>query len=394
MTEAHAKYAPSSTYRNLVCKGALAFVDRHKLKQKESEYAKEGTIAHEWINKALTAIHAQKQFDFEQIPDEEMRGHVQNYCHFIGQMNMQWRKSYDGVAYHIEKRVKFDGDFWGTADYMLTGRHKKTKLPGLLICDFKYGKGVEVDAEDNEQLLSYAICARKELNANFDVVRCFIFQPRTPGKEFTHWAVDRDILDKTEVTIVNNKADCFRLLEAPIERIEKNLVPGDHCRFCPAKENLKCPAYKNFANGSQLKILNDTPEVPEIGGLTLEQKVEIFKRRKVIKKIMDDVASDLLALAVKGEKIPDHKLVEGQRRRIWKGEVGDVAASLIALGVTEPTKISLIGIGEVEKEIGKGKIGELTDLTPIKYNIVPESDKKQAVTISSIEDLTEIEITE
>jgi hypothetical protein len=390
MSEAHAIYSPSACYRNLSCKGSIALIKHYGIKGKPSKFAEEGTLAHDWIKKALETIHDMKHFDFTQIPDEEMREHVQNYCAVIGQLNTSFRKVMKGVAHFVEQKVKFDDAFWGTADYVLTGYNKTNGQPEAVICDFKYGRGVEVDAEDNEQLLCYALCLQKQLQKDFAKVHCFIYQPRTPGNPLARWSVDVTTLNGAYISVVKNKRDCLDLVGKPIEEIEANLCAGDHCRFCPAK--LECIAFKERLNSTQLKILDDIPSVPQIGALTLEQKVAIFNLRKPMKNFIDEICDSLLQDAIKGTEIPGMKIVEGVRRRKWVDNVDTVGAKLTELGVSNPFKKSLIGIGEVEKQVGKGKLDDLTELPPAKYQLVPVEDKRAAIESIGIEELTEINL--
>lgn len=261
-----------------------------------------------------------------------------------------------------------------------------------VICDFKYGRGVEVEVEDNEQILSYAICLQKTMKRKFSMVHCFIYQPRTPGKEFNRWSIDENILAGAEQSIIANKEECLSLIG---KDYSKSLCAGDWCRFCPAKHDGNCPEFNRDINSTQLKILDNVPEVvPTLPALTLEQKVEIFKRRKVFKKFIDEVCTDLLLTANSGVKVPGHKIVEGQRKRGWRKDTPMelIHADLMGLGVEQPMKLSLKGIGEIEKEIGKGKIGDLTELSKPTYQLVPDTDKRVEVKNIGLDEIEEIEL--
>ena len=393
---AHATYSPSSIYRNLNCVGSIALIKKTNSKSKVSAYAKEGTLAHDYAKAALECIHGMKHFDFDQIPDEEMRHHVTQYCAWIGELNKNFRKTHAGVLHYIEHQVRWDENFWGTADYILTGYNKETHLFECVICDLKYGKGVEVSAEENAQILGYVLCLQKELNKDFSKAHCFIYQPRIPGKEFTRWTIDTKVIEGTGGVILQNKENCLSLLDPQnfkIDLIEQNTVAGEWCRFCAAK--MKCKSYMDDLNSTQLKVLDEVQEIPEVSSLTLEQKLAVFQRRKRIKAFVDEICSDLMAIAASGtEKIPGYKLVEGVRRRKWKDNSGDVANALIQMGVENPYKTSLIGIGDVEKIVGKGKIGELTELSKPTYQLVPDTDKRTEIQVLGIDEIEEISFDE
>jgi hypothetical protein len=103
-------------------------------------------------------------------PDAEMVEFIQGYvdrCNdFIGE-------------HFIEKKVAFDpwipGGF-GTCDFICVNPYNYT----LVVRDLKYGMGVKVDAEENKQLLLYAIGAYEEFSLTYDIrqVLMEIDQPR------------------------------------------------------------------------------------------------------------------------------------------------------------------------------------------------------------------------
>lgn len=395
---AHALYSPSATYRNLSCVGSLKVVEEAKKLGlvKESVYAKWGTDCHEYAKEALETIHSQNHYNFDKILDPEKREVVFKYCGFIGEINTQFRKNHKGVRHYIEHRVKYDDTLWGTADYILTGHHKDSNKFEVVFCDLKAGKGVEVSAEDNEQLLAYIICLQKQLGTKIEEAHCFIFQPRTPGKEFTRWSINHETIYRSALGILKNKEHCIEHLESG--KLGERCDPGEWCRFCPGKEfhngKTLCTAFSDDVNSTKLKILESVPEVPTLQGLTLEDKVQIFKRRKIFASLIDDICKDVLQHALK-EKIPGFKIVPSQQRRSWiKGDVEKQSIQLIKMGVVEPLKKSLIGIGEVEKQIGKGKIDDMTQLSKPGYQLVPDDDKRSEIKQIGLEGISEIEFTE
>jgi len=393
--DAHAIYSPSSAYRNFQCKGAIAWIKHTNSKSKVSVYAEEGTLFHEHIKNATEALLEKSEFELSDISDKEMREHVIKYIEEINKVVNSFAKTHHGIKFHIEKRITYNRDFWGTGDLIITGWHKENKkILDAIIIDAKYGKGVEVEAEDNEQLMAYVVCAQKELGVLFDRVFAFIYQPRTPGEAFSRWVVDRKTILAAERGYVVNQEECLRLIDKSEETILKELVPGDHCRFCPAKQENKCPKYLENLNASQLKVLDNVPEVPVIKELTIEQKVEIFKRRKMIKNFMDEIASELLILANSGTKVPGHKIVEGKRSRKWRSDkdMHEIGRKLIHKGATDPFIEKLKGITEIEKEIGKGKIEDLVELSKPGYQLVPDEDKRNGIQSIALQDLEDIEL--
>ena len=384
---AHAIYAPSAAYRNLNCLGAIAMCDKAEkkrikegTKKKESEFAAEGTKAHEWIGYALE----QGEGILSNLDDRDMADHIRNYLAFVKGIDSNFKKVFPKMEVFNEYRVRFDDDLWGTADKINKG--VKTARKELIICDFKYGRGVEVEAEDNEQLTCYAMCAEKEFKTKFDRVHFFIYQPRTPGKEFSRWTIERKDLDESTAKISENKKKCLQILAD--DTGQQNTCAGEWCRFCDAK--LICKSHLGYINDSALAVLDTAPPLIEVEALSLKQKIAIFNRRKVIKQLIEAVASDLHDMALRGEEIPGMKMVHGQQRRQWNDEPGNIGPQLNKLGVKDPYKLGLIGIGDVEKEIGKGKLANLTCLTKANVQLVPLDDKREAID-SGFNGLEEIE---
>lgn len=398
MSNGHARFSPSAAYRNSSCVGSLKIVEEaYKLGLvKTSSYADWGTACHEYAAEALAVLFNRQPYDFNKIIDPEKREVVQAYCGFVGSIFSNFRKNHKGVQYFIEQKVSYDGDFWGTADLLLTGVHSTTKDFEVVLIDLKAGAGVEVSAEENEQLLSYIVCAQSQMKRKIDKAHGFIFQPRTPGKEFSRWTIDQEVIAIATESLRRNK-------EASIDHADNGVLgekckSGDWCRFCPGKEfkdgKPLCDAYANNANGSALKILDKVPEVPTFDVLTAQQKFEIFKRRKLIKKILDDACKDVLALALK-EKFEGYKVVQKAGRRSWRdGDLEAMGKMLMEKGIEQPFKKSLIPFGQVEKQLGKNSIDNMLQPGKTSYELVPDEDERNAIQNVSIEELGEIDFDE
>lgn len=104
----------------------------------------------------------------------------------------------------------------------------------IWIRDLKYGRGVQVFAEGNEQLLLYAGAAVDEFDALGEIekiVMC-IDQPRL--NHFDKWELT---LKEASDLLNSMKKTAVKILEAP-EELEA--VPGDkQCRFCKASATCK-----------------------------------------------------------------------------------------------------------------------------------------------------------
>ncbi|SPP31312.1 hypothetical protein ARAF_0431 [Arsenophonus endosymbiont of Aleurodicus floccissimus] len=113
--------------------------------------------------------------------DEEMIEHVQTY------INTVWQLA-DGKILQVEKRVDFSAvigveNSFGTADMIIVSDDE------LQIHDLKYGKGVKVEAQNNAQLMLYALWALHQFDLVYDfkTVWLFIHQPRL--NHLSEWAL-------------------------------------------------------------------------------------------------------------------------------------------------------------------------------------------------------------
>ena len=93
-----------------------------------------------------------------------------------------------------------------------------------------------------------------------------------------------------------------------------------------------------------------------IATVPLETLIKIQEKKKLIEHYLSSIERYLMVKLERGEEVPGYKLVKSRARRTWKKDVEGVGKELIELGVEDPYKKSIIGIGEVERVVGKGKI--------------------------------------
>lgn len=232
--------------------------------------------------------------------------------------------------------------------------------------DYKHGKGVEVSAEKNPQMMCYALGAMELFDSIYDItaVTMSIFQPRRENVS----------------AFTMPKADLYSWAEtvlAPTAKLayagEGEFRAGEHCRFCKAKAVCRKRAEYN------LELARYDFEPPS----TLEDNevAAILAKADELAAWAEDVREYALSQAISGKIWPGWKLVEGRSNRKYTNETA-VAETVMKAGL-DPYEHKLLGITAMEKLLGKSRfnqmLGGLTYKPQGKPTLVPESDKRQAI---------------
>lgn len=328
----HVIFAPSGSAMWSTCPGSLI---PNLLTVDSAGYeAAEGTVAHEVADTWLTAdarpthllgqtitIHEpQESFDVEVT--WEMLDHVEQY--------VEWCAILPGEHY-TETRVDFSDltpipHQSGTADHAACFEHS------LTISDLKYGKGVQVWAENNTQLLLYAYGFFKKYDHiyNFETITLRIGQPRL--NHFDEVTITREQLLEYAQELGERAHDAWRL-DAP----RRPSLKG--CQWCKIKSGCSALAtlflrildgdiagLETFISAEDMEDTimtieqeNDLSAI-EIDQLTVAQKAKVYRYRKLIDKFFDDIQVDLQARVERGEYVEGCKLVQGRTSRDFISE--------------------------------------------------------------------------
>lgn len=350
MPDKHALLSASSSERWLHCPPLprLEALEPNR----GSSFAQEGTDAHTLAEIKLR--YAIGDLSEEQYHEEHFR-FTENATFYNEEMEIETDKyvnlvldragQYDEPDIHIEQRVSYDRwapQGFGTADTVIATDGQ------IEIIDLKYGKGIQVYAEQNSQLMLYAlgVYARFDLVYSFETVRMTIVQPRLNHISTFEMHID-ELLYWAEF-YVRPRAE-----QAWLGVGDYDFKPGI-LRFSPVKATLKERARRTA----------EIVEEFEYRGGELLSDEELTEALAMV----DEVAAwakDLKDYAVRqmkqGHKIDGFKLVEGRGRRIITDEE-ELASRLQERGYEDVYKEpALKSMTELEKELGKSVFADVSE---------------------------------
>lgn len=384
----HAKLSASGSSRWLACPGSVNAEASYS--NESSSFAEEGTLAHEIADQCLKSGHEAAEFigstveslgvHFNTIaPDFEIEQYMTDYI----QQYLDYVLSFETKDSELFTEQKVDYSDWvpggfGTLDSSILVYSERI----LHIFDLKYGKGVIVDAFENTQGQTYALGMLAELGFldAFDSIRIHIVQPRSTPKNFSHWDISVDDLEKFG-DFVSERAALALTKDAP-------RVPGDkQCMWCKAKGN--CPTLAKFTQdiiGAEFDDMDNNPEcLPDTNSLTAQQVQAIMINKGLIEKFMGAVWAESLTKLNKGEHVPKFKLVESPANRKWGPDAEKTITRKV--GKKQAYIQKFIGLGAAEKLLGKPYVHKLTTRPDPSIIMVHESDKRPAYIAQPIEDL-------
>lgn len=366
----HALLSASSSKRWLNCTPSARL--ETQFSDAGSIYAAEGTAAHALAEHKLKRM--MKRRSKRPVSDydcDEMEECTDDYVSFIMEQVQEAKKSCADPVVLIEQHLDYsrfvEGGF-GIGDCLIVADGT------LTVVDFKYGKGVAVDAQQNPQMLLYALGAMELFDVIYDIerVRMVIFQPRLESVSI--WEISIRELD----TWVQKELVPKAKLAA---RGEGSFIPGDWCRFCKARNGCRART-ERFLKLAQMEF-----QPPAL--LTEEEIAEVLLVADELAKWAADVYAFATDEAVtRGKQWTGFKLVEGRSNRKYTDEER-VAEAVKAAGYKDIYKKSLIGITEMERLLGKKKFAEVLGGLVYKpkgrITLAVESDKREPVMIATAE---------
>lgn len=365
----------------------------------ESEYAKEGTVFHETMERYLGRhLSGSKVIvpPVRQYP--EMHLHVQEGLKKAVEYWKKFQAKHTHCRFAIEERVTLDKkrDIWGTADVIFVGTNRKGKVD-LLLLDWKYGQGVLVNAEENLQAITYALGAVNTITSNLrplkysDIGNILIVVAQLRLENgWSEWVLNGATLRNWEHEIFDIVDRGKSIYDDDRFIIEEYLKAGPHCRFCPANYHGKCSKPTELASNQLMLTAEDHSIEEKIKTLTLDQQVELFLNKSTIEDGLNAIAENLNRMLAAGLTHPKLKLIQRRAHRKWRYSEEVTINRLKKLGLKKPfAQPKLIGITEAESLLGKEKLAKLVKAGVGKTEVVRAEDSREQIEVSEPEEYDE-----
>ena len=363
----HALLSASSSHRWLNCNPSARL--EREFADRETIAAAEGTAAHALAeHKLKRKLKLRSERPVSPFDTDEMEVCTDDYADFVMEQVTKERRRDPNTQVFIEQRLDFScyvPEGFGTGDALVVSRGR------IHIIDLKYGQGLLVDSEENPQMMLYALAALNQYEEQYQIkkVKLTIFQPR------------RDNVSTWETTVAKLKKWATKDLVPKAQKAfrgEGEYCPGEWCIFCKAA--VKCRARAD----DKLRLAQSEFKMPPL--LTDAEIESVLAKLPDIKKWADEIQEYALAKALAGKEWTGFKLVEGRSVRKFTDERAVVKAANEA-GYHDIYKQSLISITEMEKLMGKAEfskvLGALVTKPQGKPTLVPDTDKRQAISVSN-----------
>ncbi len=361
--KAHAILSASSSHRWLNCPPSARLCETYE--DKGSDYAAEGTDAHslcEYKLRLALGMEAADPTEHLTWYNEEMLDCANGYASYILELVEAAKETCADPVVLIEQRVDFSRwveQGFGTSDAIIISDGT------LHVVDYKHGLGVLVEADNNPQMMCYALGALELFDAIYDIdaVSMTVYQPRRQNVS----------------TFEMSKDDLFRWADEVLKPTAElafagdgNFLCGEWCGFCKAKHECR-------ARAENLMLAQYDFKLPP---LLEDTEIEvILTRADQLVSWVNDIKEYALQQAISGKEWTGFKLVEGRSNRRYTDEVA-VTQTVTDAGF-DPYERKLLGITAMQKLLGKSRFEDLLEAyiekPQGKPTLVPESDKRPAM---------------
>lgn len=359
--KAHAILSASSSHRWLNCPPSARLCETYE--DKGSDYAAEGTDAHSICEyKLRKALGMEATDPTENLTwyNEEMGDCANGYASYILELVEPAKEACADPVVLIEQRVDFSRwveQGFGTSDTIIISDGT------LHVVDYKHGLGILVEADNNPQMMCYAIGALELFDAIYDIdtVAMTIYQPRR--QNISTFEMSKDDLYRWADEVLKPTAELAFAGNG-------NFLCGEWCGFCKAKHECRARAEAN------LMLAQYDFKLPP---LLEDTEIEvILSHADQLVSWVNDIKEYALQQAISGKEWTGFKLVEGRSNRRYTDEAA-VTQTVTNAGF-DPYEHKLLGITAMQRLLGKKRFDELLsayiEKPQGKPTLVPESDKR------------------
>jgi hypothetical protein len=359
----HSNIVGGSTAKRVInCPGSVALVQKMPPKP-SSKYADEGTLLHDTIAEHLATLKPLESFLGKKYQDQVLTQDLIDDKLVPALALLDEIDPKQEMSYEVETRVGF-GDLlpgvFGSTDFV--GRMGDKAV----VLDWKFGDGVMVSAEENEQLMFYAAAAMRTTALQWAFegateIECVIVQPPM----IRRWTTTPERIAQFEHQLVK----AVKAAEQP----DAGLKAGDHCRWCAAKP--VCPQMTGEVERAALV------KIKELDAAMLGQ---YLAKADVLETWITDLRALAFQMLEKNVPVPGYKLVQKQARRQWVDEA-KASAALHDMGVPRGELFSPEEIrspAQIEKVLKKRKLAlpdELVKSVSSGTTLASEDDSRPAV---------------
>lgn len=364
----HALLSASSAHRWMNCPPSARLCENYE--DRASPYAAEGTAAHalcEHKLKQALGLPTNVLSSAISYHSEEMEECAADYSAYILELVETAKQSCSDPVVLIEQRLDFskyvEGGF-GTGDCVVIADGT------LHIVDYKHGQGVLVEAENNPQMMLYALGALELFDGIYDVseVSMTIYQPRRNNIS-THTVFKESLYQWAEEILKPAAMLAFAG--------NGEFACGEWCGFCKAKHECRSRANHNIA------LAQYDFKLPPL--LTDDEVEAILLKVDALTAWASDIKEYAFQAALGGKQWSGWKLVEGRSNRKYVSD--ELVAEKVKSAGYDPYEHKVMGITAMEKALGKTTFSELLGTLVVKPQgkptLVQDSDKRPAIHTAS-----------
>jgi hypothetical protein len=388
----HSRFAPSALKRVLNCPMSVILAEARTVPEPSpSFYAAEGTVAHTMAENMLRGETAFRLDDVVTVPphsilvDDDMFVAAYTFADYVKQLasdsdSTLWTEQ----VVRLDDYVGNDAQCYGHLDAAVHDPSRDT----LHITDFKYGRGIVVEVENNPQLLAYALGAVSSLldpywRQRLAEIQLHVVQPRLGDAGLKTWTLTLEDLEtwarETLRPVVRSLVDLTIPDDTPLE-------PGPWCQFCPVR--VECPAL--HARGTELAKMAFAQNANALPLLSNDDLGRILTQADMVAPWLEDVRTLALDRLKLGADIPGWKMVAKRGHRVWTQDETEtlerITRDIPGVSVGDLMQTKLRSPAQIEKVIpvsASGRFRQLWRMESSGVTLAPKDDPRRAVPLDA-----------